>query len=521
MRAKTCIVGSNPTVSASTEPLDTEGFFFAYRWVARLANICWSPVFQECPMIKVYCVQNMRAVRSACVSETSMQTHFIPGRALVVALFVLSACGGNSSADAVAETATSPVVAKQSAPCSTEASGCNASTEAAPQSVSCPAEVPPTATCSGGVDSKGAHYLIALPADWNGHLVLHAHGGPSLGSPTAERAVEDLTRWAIMVRAGYAWAGSTFRQGGVAVRAAAEDTERLRGIFRTHVAKPVRPILHGQSWGAGVAAKAAEMYTAATIGEQPYDGVLLTSGVLGGGTRSYDFRTDLRVVYQYLCNNHPRPNETQYPLNLGLPADATMTQAELSARVNECLALNRPAAQRTAEQQSKIDTIVGVIKIPESAIQGYLNWGTFHFQDISSNRTCGASPFGNVGANYTGSDDDAALNAGVLRYSADPVAYQRFSDDTDPSGAIPVPVLSVKWIGDPTAFVELDAHFKSVMERAGSGGRLVQTFTDNGTHSYISDRIYPALMSALLNWVEQGTKPTPASVADACRSFEA
>jgi len=69
-----------------------------------------------------------------------------------------------------------------------------------------------------------------------------------------------------------------------------------------------------------VAAKAAEMFTAQTVGAQPYDAVLLTSGVLAGGTRSYDFRLDLRAVYQYLCNNHPRPTEASYALNLGLPA---------------------------------------------------------------------------------------------------------------------------------------------------------------------------------------------------------
>jgi len=30
-----------------------------------------------------------------------------------------------------------------------------------------------------------------------------------------------------------------------------------------------------------------------------YDGVMLTSGVLAGGTRAYGFRADLRAVYQY------------------------------------------------------------------------------------------------------------------------------------------------------------------------------------------------------------------------------
>ena len=393
--------------------------------------------------------------------------------------------------------------------------------EPAPGRVACPPAVPAGATCLAGVDSRGAHYLIARPAEWNGTLVLHAHGGPNLEAPTAARAVEDLTRWAVMVKAGYAWAGSTFRQGGVEVRAAAEDTERLRGIFRTHVAIPRRTILHGQSWGAGVAAKGAEMFTAATLGTQPYDGVLLTSGVLAGGTRSYDFRTDLRAVYQYLCNNHPRPTEPAYPLNIGLPAGAALTQADLTARVNECLGLNRPAAQRSPEQQARVQTIENVIRIPASSIQSHLNWGTFHFQDVVSKRTGGASPFGNTGVTYTGSNDDAALNAGVPRLRADPAAYARFAADTDLTGRIPVPVLSVKWTGDPTAFVELDAFFKSVMQQGGSGERLVQTFTTTGTHSYISDATYPTLMQALLQWVEQGRTPTPAGIAAACAAQEA
>jgi hypothetical protein len=263
------------------------------------------------------------------------------------------------------------------------------------------------------------------------------------------------------------------------------------------------------------------MFTEATVGERPYDGVLLTSGVLAGGTRSYDVRTDLRAVYQYLCNNHPRPAEARYALNLGLPAGATLTQADLTSRVNECLALDKPAAGRTAEQQARVRTIERVLRIPASSIQSHLNWGTFHFQDISSKRTGGASPFGNTGAVYAGSADDAALNAGVLRYGADPTAYQRFAADTDPTGRIPVPVLSVKWIGDPTAFVELDAYFKTVMQQGGSGDRLVQTFTDSGTHSYISGPTYPTLMTALLAWVEQGAKPTPSGIAAACPANEA
>lgn len=400
------------------------------------------------------------------------------------------------------------------------ASAVSAKAEAAPVAAACPKDLAPIARCLSGQDSAGAYYLIAMPQQWNGHLVLHAHGGPALGAPRMERSVEDLTRWSIMVRAGYAWAGSTFRQGGVEVRAAAEDTERLRQIFVQHVAQPQRTVLHGQSWGASVAAKGAEMFQTTANGKRPYDAVLLTSGVLAGGTRSYDFRTDLRVVYQYLCNNHPRPTEAQYALNIGLPADAAMTQADLAARLNECLALNKPAAERTPEQQRKVQTIVDVIRIPANSIQGHMNWATFHFRDVVQHRTGGASPFGNRGVLYRGSPDDAALNAAVLRYRADPAAVTRFAQDTDLTGRIPVPVLTVKGVDDPTAFVELDAAFKATMAQGGSAARLVQTFTQHNTHSYLSDPTYPTLLAALLRWVDTGDKPTPEGIARQCAGME-
>lgn len=90
-------------------------------------------------------------------------------------------------------------------------------------------------------------------------------------------------------------------------------------------------------------------------------------------------------------------------------------------------------------------------------------------------------------------------------------------EDLDLSGAIAVPVLSTKCIGVPTAFVELDAFFKQTMAAAGTSERLVQTFPRDGTHSYISDASYVALMQSLSHWLRTGSEPTPASVAARCQ----
>ncbi len=400
------------------------------------------------------------------------------------------------------------------------AAAVSAAGEPAPQATACPKDLPANVRCLAGQDRQGARYLIALPTPWSGVLVLHAHGGPELGTPSADRSVKDLQRWQVMLKMGHAWAGSGFRQGGVAVRSAAEDTERLRRIFVAHVAKPARTVLHGQSWGAGVAAVGAEMFATAEAGRSPYDAVLLSSGVLAGGSQSYDFRLDLRVVYQQLCGNHPRADEPAYPLWMGLPQGSSLTRAELAARVESCLGLKRPAAQRSAEQQAKLDTLLKVINIPERSLIGHLNWATWHFQDIVQRRTDGLNPFGNRGVRYSGSADDEALNRAVLRYTADPQAVARFAADTDPAGRIAVPVLTVHGIDDPVAFVELDAVFHDTVQRAGRGRQLVQTFTRDGEHSYLGDTAYAALMAALLQWLDSGQPPTPAGIAQSCAAQE-
>ena len=383
--------------------------------------------------------------------------------------------------------------------------------EAAPSAAPCPEGVPAGARCLRGQDSATSHYLIVMPEKWRGVLVVHAHGGPNLGAPQAARANEDIKRWGITVQLGHAWAGSVFRQGGFAVTTAAEDTERVRRIFIDHVAQPRRTLLHGQSWGAMVATRAAELFPAS------WEGILLTSGVVAGPA-TYDFRLDLRAIYQHLCGNHPKPDDPAYPVWMGLPPDSKLTSAELGARVDECLGLRRPAAQRSAEQARKIRTIVDVVRIPENSIQGHLNWGTFTLRDVVQ-RTGGRSPFGNEGVRYSGSPDDAALNAGVVRVKADPQAAAQFKADTDHAGRLRVPVLTTHGIGDSTVFVEGSDTLRSRMQAAGNGARLVQTFVDSREHSYLGDAIYPPLFEALLRWVEQGDKPTPAGIAQRCRTM--
>src|SRR5690606_32071957 len=139
------------------------------------------------------------------------------------------------------------------------------------QPIACPAPLIQGVRCLSGRDDNGAWYVIAMPEEWNRRLIVHAHGGPRTGVPQAEDPLEDLERFAVMVRQGYAWIGSTYRRGGYGVRMAAEDVDNSRKVFWDAYGRPERTLLHGQSWGGNVAAKASELYALDIEGRPNYD----------------------------------------------------------------------------------------------------------------------------------------------------------------------------------------------------------------------------------------------------------
>ncbi len=380
----------------------------------------------------------------------------------------------------------------------------------------CPDELQGQARCYTGVDQNGAHYWIAIPANWNKSLVMHAHGGPRLKAIDHDSNLTDLKRFAVTVQQGFAWAGSSYRRPGYGVRMAAEDTENLRRIFVKAFGKPAHTIFHGQSWGGNVAAKGIELYGVNADGTRNYDAAVLTSGMIAGGTRNYLHRADLRAVYQYYCNNHPRPDEPQYPLWMGLPADSKLTTKDIVARVNECTGVKLPPEKRSEAQRRNLANILGVIKVPERTLTGHMNWATFLFRDVTQRVLGGGNPFSNRNVVYRGSDDDAALNRGVVRFDADPKALAALSADSDMSGKIPVPVITMHAIDDPTAMVEYEAEYKALVARAGRQKNLVQTFTTEHEHSKLSEAEYAALFDVLMQWVRSGKRASAEQVAAAC-----
>lgn len=388
----------------------------------------------------------------------------------------------------------------------------------APRQRPCPPALGEGVVCSTLKDDNGAWIVFARPKAGNNRLIVHAHGGPRLGAPQADDPDEDLTRFSALVRAGYAWVGTSYRRGGYGVRMAAADTDRARALYWSLYGRPGLTLLHGQSWGGNVAAKLSETGVLDDEGAPLYNGVMVTNGVLAGGTQAYQFRVDLRAVYQYYCSNLPRPDETLYPIWQGLPLKSPLTRKEMGERVNECTGVDTPAAARTAAQAARLRNILAVTRIDEAQLVQQLAYTVFTFRDIVMLRLGGRNPFDNSGSRYAGSDDDDALNANVIRFRADPDAVSALAFDSNLSGRIVLPTITMHASGDPVIPAEGDAVYARTVAAAGNERLLLSLRTSEDNHSKMSDAEYIAVADALSAWARTGRRPQASDVAQRCKT---
>src|SRR5215467_3687098 len=89
----------------------------------------------------------------------------------------------------------------------------------------------------------GASYIIAVPSNWNGTLVLYSHGYVFPGQPNpAPTAALTGVFGAAFLQQGYALAGSSYSQTGWVVQQAFHDQITLLDYFDATCGTPTRTI---------------------------------------------------------------------------------------------------------------------------------------------------------------------------------------------------------------------------------------------------------------------------------------
>ena len=121
----------------------------------------------------------------------------------------------------------------------------------------------------------GAQYVIAVPPEWNGGLVMFAHGYQGEGPGGGLAFPEPLDHY--LTDQGYAWASSGYRSKGYRPDLFLLDLLALRAQFIGRFGQPRWTIIHGQSMGGHVAIASLELHP------EVYQGGLIECGVVDGG----------------------------------------------------------------------------------------------------------------------------------------------------------------------------------------------------------------------------------------------
>ena len=328
-----------------------------------------------------------------------------------------------------------------------------------------PAKAVPTASLE-----HGALYRICFPATWNGDLVLYAHGYVPAHQPLAlpEDIIAGTSISGTLTGLGYAYATTSYRANGLVAPEATEDLAELDAtVRRLYRPDPGRSVIVGFSEGGLVATLAVEKYPAI------FDGALAGCGPIGDFQTQLNYIGDFRVVFDYLFPGVIPGSAVDVPETVRsswetiyVPAIVIALAADFDAALELIRITGAPVAGN--DLRSVGETTVGI-----------LWYDVFGFADAQAR--LGGQPFDNSARAYAGSSNDAALNAGVQRHSADPATtagLARFQT----SGNLQDPLTTLHTTGDPIVPINQAGLYGEKVSRAGKVALMVHQTIDRHGH---------------------------------------
>ena len=127
-------------------------------------------------------------------------------------------------------------------------------------------------------------------------------------------------------------------------------------------------------------------------------------------------------------------------------------------------------------------------------------------------RTNGHNFYDNINTVYSGSFNDAALNAGVRRYSSDPAGVNYLAHYYDPNGHLGIPTLTLHTTQDPTVPFSQEAHYAAVVVGTGDSNFLVQQSVNAYGHCNFQPQEILNSFQGLFLWVNYGIVPPSGDV---------
>lgn len=302
-----------------------------------------------------------------------------------------------------------------------------------------PLPLPPG--CVPGISPNNAQYIVCEPPNWNGELVVFAHGyvDPTLPNNwTDQLTFPDGTNLLQLITGmGYAFAASGYSKQGLAVTQGIADTAELVTMFKTVYPATQHVFLVGVSEGGLITALSLERLP------QLYDGGVAACGPIGDFRKQINYFGDFRVLFDYFLPKILPGSAVSVPSDLydgwyttysPLVAEA-LAKPKNQSRVVQLLDTSR-AAYDILDKTTISKTVLGILDYNVRATE-------------DAKLTLGGQPFGNTQRIYFGSNNDLKLNQRVQRYQADQAALEVMALNYQTSGSLTKPLVGLHTLYDP------------------------------------------------------------------------
>ncbi len=355
----------------------------------------------------------------------------------------------------------------------------------------------------------GAPYEIRVPEEWNGTLLVYAHGYRDAADHPGEvddRSADAFIDDAVedeMLAAGYALAGSAYASNGWAVADGIADTRQLVNHFRARVGKPERVILVGFSMGSLVAFESIERYTGV------YDGAIPACAVGAGAPRAFDGTMAIAAAYDAVFG---------WPAAWGTPGDV-VDDLDFETDVLPVLIPQLTAPGGAAG----FEFIRRVTGVPEGPEWPFSIWFFTTEGRAELERRAGGPVVQNLDHTYDLSAEDRAdlealgvdaaevdawlADMDASRFDAPSRSRHYLERFADYTGRLRRPVLTLHTQVDALVAPAHIARYQQTVAEAGRTALLAEAWTSGIGHCNFTTEQLLAAVTAMEQWIITGTKP--------------
>jgi hypothetical protein len=363
----------------------------------------------------------------------------------------------------------------------------------------------------------GAAYRIEVPANWNGRLVMYAHGFRGNG-PTLTVSDPSIRRY--LIQQGYAWGASSYSKNYYDVRAGVEDTNALALAFNTiaaaagrTLAAPSKYYIMGHSMGGHITGAAIEAEALQYANNKVrYNGAVPLCGVMGD-TELFNQFLAMQLSAQALAGRAATP----FAQWSGIAAEVT---GNLFSSFPSAAAPNAPITP-TANGLRYLSVVKNITGGTRPLFdQGIAFGGSFPsaYGTFGGDGTVTGILNSNVGDTNAITyliDGDAAgttaLNNAVQKITADPEANRIRRDGLrwvpKINGEYSIPVVSLHTLGDLFVPFSMQQVYQRRTAAKGNSQWLVQRAIRGASHCDFSVAEQVQAFADMVAWEGGGAKP--------------